>query len=306
MATDRTQDLDSQIAKVRAWFSGDLALAAKNLATGETILVDADRLLPTASVFKIPVMVEVFRQAETGAYSLDDRIEFDPEAVVHGSGVLRDIAPGLTPTIHDLTMLMIIVSDNTATNMLIDRVGGVGPINDTLRTLGLTATTVHREIDFSVLSDDNRAAAEATPSELMSLIERMATGTLVSAEASAAMLAIMGRQHYLNQVPRYFDYNPYGPELNDPQSIWIGCKTGALPGMRADSGLIRLPGDIEVAYCAMNANSRDTGFTYDNESEIANGLLGAILLRHWWPEDAAVPLPLVDSPYLDSVLSETT
>jgi beta-lactamase class A len=306
MPGDRSEQLQRRIAAIQSWFSGDLSLAAKNLTTGEEVFVAADQLHPTASVFKIPVMIEVFRQAEAGNFSLEDRIEFQADDVVRGSGVLRDLMPGLKPTIHDLIVLMIIVSDNTATNMLIDLVGGVESINQTLLAHELQATKVHRKIDFSTLEKDNRAVAEATPMELLRLIEGLAKGRIVSPQASTRMLTILGRQHYLNQVPRFFKHNPYGPELNEPQPLWIGSKTGSLPGMRADAGLILLPSEIEVAYCVMNANSKDTGFTHDNESEVANGLAGYILLAHWWPEDSDIPLPVASSPHIDAVFGDGT
>jgi beta-lactamase class A len=199
---------------------------------------------------------------------------------------------------------MIIVSDNTATNMLIDRAGGVDAINRTMRDLGFTATTVNSRIDFDLIGDDGRRLAVASPRDLARMGELLVRGDLISPEASAGMLAILGRQHYLNQVPRYYDYNPYGPELGVPQSIWIGCKTGALPGMRADAGVVRLPGDVAFAYAVMNEGSRDTGFTNENESEIVNGAVGRLLLEHWWPAESGTPLPAVDSPYLSTLLGD--
>lgn len=300
MADDRR--IEQRLAAVRRRFSGSLALAARNLATGEEILVDADRTFPTASVFKIPVMIEVFRQAETGALALDERIALRADDVVRGSGVLRDLAPGLAPTVHDLTMLMIIVSDNTATNMLIDRVGGPKSVNRTMRDLGLTATVVHNRIDFALIGDDARRLAETSPRDMLRVGELLARGELVSPAASAAMLAILRRQHYLNQAPRYLDYNPYGPELGKPQPLWVGCKTGALTGMRADAGLIGLPRDVTIAYCVMNEGSVDTGFGNENESEIANGVVGRLLVDHWWPGDG--PPAVVDSPYVAAFLGD--
>jgi hypothetical protein len=83
--------IDANVAKV----GGDMALAATNLATGETIERDAERSMPTASVFKLPVLVEVFRQAEAGALDLDDRVTLRAEDVVTGSSILRDFGPGL-------------------------------------------------------------------------------------------------------------------------------------------------------------------------------------------------------------------
>lgn len=302
MAVLPSSTLEQHLTALEQRFSGQLALAAKNLSTGEEILRDPDRTFPTASVFKIPVMIEVFRQVADGSCALEERIPLRAEDVVRGSGVLRDLRAGLEPTIEDLVTLMIIVSDNTATNMLIDRVGGVDAINRTMRELGFPATTVHNRIDFDLIGDDGRRLAVASPRDLARMGELLARGQLITPDASAAMLAILGRQHYLNQVPRYYAYNPYGPELGVPQTIWIGCKTGALPGMRADAGVVRLPGDVTFVYAVMNEGSRDTGFTNENESEIVNGAVGRLLLEHWWPADSESPMPVVESPYVSSLL----
>src|SRR5262249_34113961 len=130
------REVDRRIAAVRERFSGVMAIAAKHLATGEAVLVDPDRTFPTASAFKVPGVVEVSRQAEAGRFRRPDRLRVRSADIAKGSGVLRDLAPELAPTVHDLATLMIIVSDNTATNMLIDLVGGVEPINQTMRDLG--------------------------------------------------------------------------------------------------------------------------------------------------------------------------
>src|SRR4051794_18740859 len=203
------QDVDRRLAAIRDRFSGVLGIAAKNLTTGEEVLVEPDRTFPTASAFKIPVLAELYRQVEEGRIRLDDRIPVRASDIVKGSGVLRALQPGLAATAHDLATLMIIVSDNTATNMLIDLVGGVEPINAFMRSLGLTSVVVHNRIDFEVIGDDNRRLAEAAPRDLMRLCGLMARGELVSAEASRGMLAIMRQQHYLSQFPRYLNYNPY-------------------------------------------------------------------------------------------------
>jgi beta-lactamase class A len=297
------QELSDRIAAVRGRFSGDLGIAAKNLATGEEVMIDADRAFPTASTFKIPVMIEVFRQAHLGLLQLDDRLTLQANDLVKGSGVLRALSPGCALTIRDLVTLMIIVSDNTATNMLIYRVGGVEPVNQLMRGLGLDSILIRHRIDFSLIGDDNLALAEAAPRDLMRLCELIARDELISAEASRAMLAILRQQHYLNQFPRYLNYNPYGPELNEPQQIWIANKTGSLPGMRADSGIVSLPGDVRIAFCVMAEHSDDTGFTFENEAEIANGVLGRLLIEYWWPGDWEEDGIGRASPYLDASLT---
>jgi beta-lactamase class A len=295
VSTVGTGPLLETLAQIRKQFSGTMGIAARNITSGETVELDATRGFPTASVFKIPVMVEVYRQAKLGQLSMDERLTLDWDDPVPGSGVLRDLAPGLNPTVRDLTMLMIIVSDNTATNMLIDRVGGVAAINRTMHEdFGFDSIIVRNRIDFDRIGNEGRHLAEASPHDLMELMTLLAREHVVSPEASSDMLAILKRQHYLNQVPRYVDYNPYGPELDEPQPLWVACKTGALSGVRADAGLIGTDdGAVTFAYAVMTEGSYDTGFSSDNESEIAIGAVGRALLTHWWPADRDAGPPVL-------------
>jgi beta-lactamase class A len=292
--TDLTQ---RRLAAAGRWFSGRYSLAAKNLQTGEELLVDPDRAYPTASTFKVPIMIEVFRQIGEGAFGLHDRIELTESVIVEGSGVLRDLELGLKPTVHDILMLMIIVSDNTATNMCIDLVGGPERITRTMHELGYSTISVNSRIDFEHIKDDNRRLAVASPGDYMRIMEKIAKLEMVSADASEKMLHILGRQHYMAQGPRYVGYNPYA----ENPLMWIGNKTGSLKGMRADTGLFRLSNGTDIAWGIMNEDSLE-GFGAEHEPDVMNGILGWIVLQHFWPTDELGDMPGGKSPYLDIAL----
>jgi beta-lactamase class A len=294
-------DLDAALDRVEAWFSGKIGLAAVNLATGETIERDAGRLYPTASVIKLAVLVETFRRAAEGRFGLDDRVEMTADDIVLGSGLLKEFRPGLAPTVRDLAAAMVVLSDNTATNMLIDLVGGVEPINATMRRLDLPDIVLHRRIDFGQIGSEFRRFGESTPRDLMRLVAAIARGEAVDATASAAMLDILRRQQYLNQFPRYLAFNPHADALGETQSIWVGCKTGMTPGVRADAGIVHLPDGVDIAYCVMTEASADTAMAEEAEGEIANGLVGRALIDYWWPGGAS-PGALRNSAWVDAVL----
>lgn len=296
--------LSKRLAAVQAHYSGTLSMAARNLKTGEEILVDPKRTYPTASTFKVPIMVEVFRQIDAGMYALGDRISFQESDIVHGSGVLRDLQPGLNPSVRDLLTLMIIVSDNTATNMLIDKVGGKEAINKTMVDLGFPSIVVNNRIDFDLIGEDGRALAVASPWDLMQIMSQIVQGKMISAEASAEMLEILGRQHYLGQATRYLGYNPYAEEYNGKPPMWVGSKTGSLKGMRADTGLWRLGDGTDIAFAVMNEGCTDPGFGSEYEGDIINGILGWIIVSHWWPTDDLGEMPGGKSPYLDAALGD--
>ncbi len=277
--------LDENIAVLERHFKGELGLAAINLNTGEQVLLHADVVFPTASVIKVAILAELFAQAQQGRLKLDERLEMHANDLAGGSGVLRELVPGLQPTLTDLAMLMVVLSDNTATNMLIDRVGGVEAVNQRVRgEYGFDSIVLRNRVDFEKIGPDVRNFAEATPADLMRFMERLARHDLVSTEASTEMLRIMRRQQYLDQVPRYLKVNPYARELNMQPPVEVACKTGFFPGTRVDAGVLLLSGEVQVAYCAAANASPDTSIAPESDPAIVNGLLGKLLVDYWWPD----------------------
>ena len=295
----KRDDLDNAIARVAAGFSGDLAFAARNLKTGETIEVNADTVFPTASVIKLAVLVEVFRHAAEGRIDLQQRVTLNEDEIVRGSGILKELGAGLNPTVYDLATLMVVLSDNTATNMLIDLVGGVDAVNHTVHNrLGLRTIVLHNRVDFAKIGDDIRQFGESSAGEMMELVARIANREIVDAVSSRAMEDIMQRQQYLDQVPRYVNFNPYAKELRLEQPMWIGCKTGFFPGTRVDAGFMRLPEEVTIAYCAMTDGSADTSIAAETEGVVVNGVLGRLMLEYWWPGERIPEGILLASPHV--------
>nr|MBA2597759.1 serine hydrolase [Chloroflexia bacterium] len=283
--------------------SGEVAFAAANLATGEEIGRNAERSMPTASVFKLPLLVEVFRQAENGDLDLDQRVTMRAEDVVMGSGILRDFAPGLQPSLRDLAMMIVIVSDNSATNLLLDRVGGPTRVNTTMRELGWPSIVVHRMIVFGEITSAG-SLAEAAPRDLMRLAAALAREELVSPRASREMLAILSRQRYLEQAPRFIAYRPYASDFAIAQSIAIFNKTGMLNGLRADTGIIALGPELKIAYSVVNDPGDDTTYRNEHPGDITNALIGRVLVEYWWPGEWQPETAVFPSPYVDALFSQ--
>lgn len=300
MADRMTRDeLHDAIRALAEQFSGELGLAAINVDTGEAVEWNADALFPTASVIKLAVLVEVYRQAAREELKLQRRMELRADEIVGGSGILKVLGPGLNPTVRDVATLMVVLSDNTATNMLIDLVGGVPAVNRTIHDdLGLPSIVLHNRIDFARIGSDVRRLAESSARDMATLVAMLARGEVVDAASSAAMISIMRRQQYLDQAPRYLAYSPYAVELGIEQPLEFAGKTGFFPGTRVDAGVLMMPGETTVAFCLMNHGSTDATIAAESEGAVLNGLLGRLLVEYWWP-GAEIPAGLLlDSPYI--------
>ena len=297
---------EQRMEAVRSAFPGAFALSARNLRTGEELNVDGDRAMPTASTYKVPVMIEVFRQAEAGELSLDETLPFTEEVRRLGSGVMRDLSVGLALPVRDLVMLMVIVSDNTATRLLLERVGGYEAINATMDAWGYHSYVLHSPEARTRLEEaglDNRALAECTPRDLMRMMASIAAGGMVSGGASEQMRVILGRQHYLEQASRYLGRDQYSGAPGGATILdWVGSKSGMMDGMRADSGIWRLRDGTEIAFAVMNEGSPDHSYGPEHLGDIINGVLGWSVVAHYWPEAELGPMPAVDSAWLDRVL----
>ncbi|HWP99755.1 MAG TPA: serine hydrolase [Vicinamibacterales bacterium] len=233
----------AELGRITRSLDAEWGIYAKAIETGEEIAIDADRRMDTMSVIKIPLMVEVFQQAKEGRIRLSDRYTLVEEDKLPGTGILRSLDPGATVTLRDLVTLMIIVSDNTATDVLYRLVGGPEAVNRRMQALGLRETRAPATARawFDALraapspAEFHRARRHpfglSTPRETGRLLELIARREAVDRASSEAMLDIMRRQVYRTRIPHYVS------------GFRIPHKTGDfLPHIANDVGLLEAPG----------------------------------------------------------------
>jgi beta-lactamase class A len=280
------------LALLSEHFDGELAVLACSSKSGETLALLPDRVLPTASVIKIAVLAAAWRAVESGRCRLEDQIPLSRGDIVAGSGILKILRPGLSLSFADYLTLMIAVSDNTATNIVIDRLGGVEPVNRLLHDeLGLGSITLFRKVSEGV--EEQTDLAVASPRDLVGLLGHLVDGNLVSADASAAMLALLRCQQHLDQVPRLLDYEPLEAELGTAQRLIVANKTGWDGAVRCDAGVIEMT-DTTVIYAVMSRSATDSRLALDNEAALVNALVGRLIVSRFWhgPGDAPLwPIP---------------
>lgn len=254
-------DLMDKIERIAAECGGTVAVAAMHLPTGRQLEREARRSFPSASVIKVPILAALFAEAEAGRLAWQEPVSLTEAAKVPGSGVLRELHAGTELTLEDLARLMIVVSDNTATNLLIDRIG-TAIVNDYLAGLGYEITRLGRRMyDFAARHRgfENRCAA----GEMTALLTRLERRELVSAEASEAMLAIMRRQACVSKIPRLL-----------PRDTPVANKTGEITHVSHDVGLIYAPGG-PIALAVLTEGARDRVAGEDAIGRIARAVYDA-------------------------------
>lgn len=269
-------DLREKIGAIAASAPAAMSVALRHLESGAEVMLDADRPVPLASVVKVPIMIEAFARIEAGELSLETRAPVEHRDKTIGSGILSYLDDGLAPTLRDLVTLMIIISDNTATDILFHRLG-VKAINDRLRASGFTDIHVVRTLaevfadmlpghddpdqdveelrrvisaqgvrrdgfSFSPGSDNNVGTARS----LCRLVAMLQRNEILSSDSCAAMLWIMAKQQMNDRIPRFL-----------PPGTWVANKTGSFQGVRNDVGVIRCKEESHVAVAILSTWDAD-------------------------------------------------
>ncbi|MEK6571253.1 MAG: serine hydrolase [Bacteroidota bacterium] len=188
LSAQPAKELEGALQNLTSGYGGVIGAAAKDMRTGRTVLVNADSLFPTASVIKLPILVELFHQAHEGKLSLDREIKLEDSVKVSGSGVLQFLKAGETLQLIDVATLMIILSDNTATNLVIDQLGQthdekLDAVNNRMHALGLGHTRLLNKL-YSWKTKKKTAEAlrfgigVSTPLDMIILLEKLAKGEM--------------------------------------------------------------------------------------------------------------------------------
>ena len=236
---------------------GKVAVAVKNLATGESFAYHADDPMPTASLIKFPVMVETYRQAAEKRIDLKSLVTLQKGDQVPGSGILTNhFSVGASFPLVDAVHLMIVFSDNTATNLVLDRIG-LKSTAETMEKLGYPNTKIHSKVfrrDTSVFPDRSKrfGLGSTTAGEMVRLCEALHKKQLVSPEASEAMLGHMRKCDDKDKFPRFL-----------PSGTKIAFKTGSVDASKTAAGIIEC-GAGPVAVCVLTNDNEDRRWVTDN------------------------------------------
>jgi beta-lactamase class A len=250
---------------------GVVGYSVLNLDTGERLSLRGDETFSTASLIKVPILVTLYDLVEKKQLSLDDPLTVLKIDQVPGSGVLQFMHPGMTLSVKDAASLMIILSDNTATNLVLDRIV-IRRVWQKMEALGLPHTKVHSKVYLRIASVAMDSSVKyglgvTTPNEMAHLFELLAQGKAVSPAADSAMLDILANNAD-GELMQRFNEGPAAPH-----------KTGATDSVRTECALFRL--QSRVVACGLTKQNADTRYLPDNEAHLTLGRLGEAILRAW-------------------------
>jgi len=245
--------LETRLANVAEHLDGVMGYAIKDLSNGETFVRLPDTVFPQASSIKLTVLLELMRQAQEGKLSLDEKHTLRRSEMTRGDTepILTMLGDGtVTMSLRDLAIFMVVLSDNTATNILIDRLG-MDNINAGVIRLGLKETELRRHmIDLEAAKKGNENVS--TPREMLTLLEKV--------NARQALDAPHTKEYFdFLRLPKESEFHKALPE-----DVSIADKPGSLEGVRCDSGLIDIPGHPFIMSVTTTYLARD----YEGEQAI--------------------------------------
>ena len=275
-----TAQLHRTLEAIAGSHHGIVGYAIQNLDTGERLTRRGDETFPTASLVKVPVMVTVYDLVTKGQLALDDPLTLLTIDKVGGSGVLHLLHNGLMLTVRDATALMIATSDNTATNLLLDRIL-IRRVWDKMEALGLPHTKVHHKVSTwasSVAPDSTKkyGLGVTTPNEMARLFELLARGQAVDARSDSAMLRLLDENQDGDQMQRAIT------------GVRAPHKTGSVDAARTECAIFYL--QSRVVACALTKENIDQRWLVDNEGQVTLGRIGEAVVKAW-PRASAPPKP---------------
>ena len=236
------QKLAANIQETDKLLDGILGVYVLDLATSTSLSLNADETFPTASTIKIAILAEFFHQAQQGKLNLNELYTLQSSDLVGGSGIATALTPGITKlTLRDVAVFMISISDNSMTNVIINRIG-MDSVNTFLDSLGLTHTRLRRKMmDVKAASEGRENVA--TPREISQLLEALYRGKILNKQFTDDFFNILS-VHKESYIPRLL-----------PEDLRIANKPGELEGVRNDCGLV-FTGKRPYILCAMSSYIR--------------------------------------------------
>lgn len=279
-AQPTAESLASRLQPLIEAHEGEVAVSVRHLKEGTEFHHRADAVMPTASLIKFPVMIETYRQIESGRLDPGAMIELRAKDKVPGSGILtKHFSDGTQISLRNAVHLMIALSDNTATNLVIDQIG-IESTAATMQKLGFPETKLHSKVfrgNTTIFPERSKqyGLGSTCSRDIVQLLSLLNSGELISADACSDMMQHLLECESRSKLPRFL--------LDD---VRIAHKTGSVSASRCDAGIL-LTKSGPIAVCVLTSKNSDKRWTDDNAADVLCGRVGQIVYDHFNPRGEA-------------------
>ncbi|HEY1861542.1 MAG TPA: serine hydrolase [Gemmataceae bacterium] len=267
--------LESRLAPLAKAHKGKVAIAVKHLITGESYALNADEVMPTASLIKLAVMAEVYQQVKEGKINLSDTVTLTKEDKVRGSGILTEhFSDGATFPLRDAVRLMIVFSDNTATNLVLDKIG-IESTGKRMKEWGLPNTMINAKVfkgDTTSIAPERTkkyGLGSTTANEMIGLLEKLQNSKVADGAACKEML---------DHLKKCEDKDKFTNLL--PDATIVAHKTGSVNDIRTDAGIIYTSSG-PVAVCVLTWENEDQRWKPDNAGNVICAKVAQAVFEHF-------------------------
>ena len=267
--------LADRVAPLVKAHAGHVAVAIKRLDSEGELYLNADEPMPTASLIKFMVMIEFYQQVAEGKLRPGDMVTLKDADKVPGSGILTyHFSEGASFPLRDAVRLMIVYSDNTATNLVLDKIG-IASTGQRMQAWGFPNSRIHAKVfrgDTTSIDPERTkrfGLGSTTARESIQLLEKLHQGKLVSADASKEMLGHMKKCDDKSKLKRFL-----------PEKVAVAHKSGSVSDVKTDAGILYLPSG-PVAVCVLTAKNEDKSFRDDNAASVVIGRIAKIVHDHY-------------------------
>ena len=273
VSTVQADELADKIKPLIDAHKGQVAVAIKDLKSGKSFEYMADEPMPTASLIKFPLMIAAYHAVEVGKLDLDDKITLKEKDKVPGSGILTShFSEGATISLRDAIHLMIVYSDNTATNLVAEQVGLRAAARQ-MNNLDCPETKLHSLVfrrDTSIYPERSKkyGLGSTTAADMVMLLEMLSKKVLVNEKASEKMLEHLYACEDKQKFPRFLP------------NVKIAHKTGSINGVRTDAGLLDAPNG-PIAVCVLTNENEDKSWGNRNDAEVLCGRIAQVAYQHF-------------------------
>lgn len=277
IAQQTDEILENELNNLVKDFEGDVGIYVYNLKSNKEAAINADTIFPTASIVKVPILIEVFKQIKEGSLHYNDTLVYDAKRKYGGSGLMQFYKDSTVTDLRTLASLMITISDNTTSLWCQELVGGGLAINETMADLGLAHTRVNSRTEGRSEDWEKYGWGQTTPREMTSLLIKMRQRTLIDEASSDEMYRIMSNSFYtdysLSQIPPY---------------VQTAAKQGMVNKSRSELVMVNAPSGDYVFYIATK-NNADQSWGFDNKAWQLQRNISAYLWNYFEPNSEWKP-----------------